>query len=146
MGDFSLTPPGGNLTLGQVKGEVTAQDLRARTSNADSKKIEKSARDFESILVGQWLEDAQKAFASVPGKDPNDTEDAGHDQFRSLAMQSLAGAISNKGGFGIASMIMRRLKESSGVPEVGAPEQAGGSPQVTQNNGLRKITDREDIH
>ena len=29
-------------------------------------KIEKAARDFESILVDQWLEQAEKSFATVP--------------------------------------------------------------------------------
>ncbi len=41
----------------------------ARTGTR-SEKIDKAARNFESLLVGHWLEQAEKSFASVPGTDP----------------------------------------------------------------------------
>jgi len=76
----------------------------------DSAKIDKAARDFESILIGEWLEKAEKSFASVPGADADKDNDPGHDQFQSIGCQFLAEGLSKAGGIGIASMISKHLK------------------------------------
>ena len=99
--------------LNQANSSVAVRNLRtdAHNNNKDASKIEKSARDFESILVGQWLEQAEKSFATVPGDDPDKkNQDAGQDQFRSIAFHSLAEGLTKAGGFGIASMITRHLE------------------------------------
>src|SRR5271156_5225268 len=114
MSDFSITGPGAaNTSLNQAQSDLAVQGLKnqaLRNPTQDSgAKIDKAAHDFESILVGQWLEKAEKSFATVPGSDPDQDQDAGHDQFQSIACQSLAQAMAKTGGFGIAAMISKHL-------------------------------------
>jgi Rod binding domain-containing protein len=83
--------------------------LHNPSTKATTSKIDKAAHDFESILVGQWLEKAEKSFATVPGADPDQDSDSGHDQFQSIACQYLAQGLTKNGGFGIATMISKHL-------------------------------------
>ena len=73
-------------------------------------KIAKAGKDFESILLGNWLQGAEESFAKVPGGDGED-DDAG--QFQGIAMQALAGSLTASGGIGIARMITRSLQDHS---------------------------------
>jgi Rod binding domain-containing protein len=80
----------------------------------ENAKIEKAGKDFESILLGNWLQQAENSFAKVPGGDgQDDDEDAGKDQFQGLAMQSLATSLTASGGIGIAKMITKHLFAAS---------------------------------
>ncbi|HEY1462905.1 MAG TPA: rod-binding protein [Terriglobales bacterium] len=96
-------------SLSQASANQGIKDLKAKPS--DKSKIEKSAHDFESILIGQWLDQAEKSFATVPGTDPDQT-DPGHDQLQGIATQSLAQAMSKSGGLGIAAMIAKGLEKN----------------------------------
>jgi Rod binding domain-containing protein len=102
--------------------------------NPDQQKIERSATEFESILLGSWLQSAEKSFGTVPGGDP-DSEDAdpGKQQFQSYAMQAVATALSKAGGIGIASMISSHLGKAPAA-DGGNPAPDGGSEQ--QKNKL----------
>jgi Rod binding domain-containing protein len=71
-------------------------------------KIEKSATDFESILLGSWLQQAEQSFGSLPGGDDEDT-DSGKDQYMGIAMQSLGASMTTSGGIGISKMISKSL-------------------------------------
>jgi Rod binding domain-containing protein len=110
MGDFAINATLQNQSLTQVKGDELMQSLRNHTTLDKSAKIDKAARDFESILVGQWLEQAEKSFATMPGMDPDEKSDSAHGHFQSIACQSLAEGLSQRGGFGIAAMISKQLK------------------------------------
>lgn len=100
-------------------GAIQTQDDRVmgetNLQGADHAKIEKAAQDFESVLLSHWLDQAEKSFATVPGADPEEDEDAdpGHDQFQGLGMQALAGALTKSGGIGIAKMIVRQLERGT---------------------------------
>ncbi len=72
-------------------------------------KIQKAGTDFESILLGSWLQKAEQSFATVPGGDEDEDDDGGKDQFQGMAMQSLAGSLTASGGIGIAKMITTSL-------------------------------------
>jgi len=101
-----------NVTTQDLSAAKSAQALRvleAKAANDRPTKIDKAAKDFESILLGEWLEKAEKSFASVPGSDPDEANDPGHDQFQSISCQFLAEALSKAGGIGIASMISKHL-------------------------------------
>ncbi len=99
------------------------QSSAQHNTGNDKKKIEKAARDFESILIGQWLEQAEKSFATVPGEDPDaKNRDPGEEQMRSIAFHSLAEGLTRAGGIGIASMIARRLESESGPGTHADPE------------------------
>ena len=99
-------------TLAVRNLRALAQSPQSSTpNNKDRAKIEKSAHDFESILIGQWLEQAEKSFATVPGDDPDKAnQDVGQDQLRSIAFHSLADGLTKAGGFGIAGMIIKHLE------------------------------------
>lgn len=92
----------------------------------ENAKIQKAGKDFESILLGNWLQQAENSFAKVPGGDGTDDEDAGKDQFQGLAMQSLASSLTASGGIGIAKMITKHLLNSS-EKEGAATEQSVGA-------------------
>jgi Rod binding domain-containing protein len=77
----------------------------------ENAKIEKSASDFESILLGSWLQQAEQSFGSVPGED-NEDADSGKDQFMGIAMQSLGTSMTASGGIGIAKMISNSLHKA----------------------------------
>jgi Rod binding domain-containing protein len=108
MGDLRITQ-GSSASLTQANSELAIRGLRNKATKDSPSRIDKAAHDFESILVGQWLEKAEKSFATVPGTDPDQNRDSGHDQFQSIACQYLAQGLSKNGGFGIASMISKHL-------------------------------------
>lgn len=86
---------------------VMRQGSSAHTQNA---KIDKSAKDFESILLSNWLQQAEQSFGSVPGGD--DDEDSGKEQFQGMAMQSLGASLTAAGGIGIAKIISAQLHKA----------------------------------
>ena len=89
------------------------QSVRGTGSAAtENTKIEKSAKDFESILLGSWLQQAEQSFGTVPGGDGDDDSDPGKDQFQGMAMQSLGTSMTAAGGIGIAKMISRQLHKA----------------------------------
>jgi Rod binding domain-containing protein len=124
MGDMRIsTPLAANPSLNQAQGGQAIRSLRsAQEPGADSAKIDKASRDFESILVGEWLNQAEKSFATVPGTDPDQQNDSGHDQFQSIACQSLAQGLSKAGGFGIAAMIRKQLMAAHATSELHAAQ------------------------
>ena len=107
----------------RLLNRVQAESASAQTGSADqAAKIDKSAREFESILLGSWLQQAEKSFAQVPGGDDDEDQDPGKEQFQSLAMQSLAGSLAASGGIGIGKMIaagLHRANESTISPVEG---------------------------
>jgi Rod binding domain-containing protein len=121
--------------LSVAKSAQALRVLRAKAANDSFAKIDKAAKDFESILLGEWLEKAEKSFASVPGPDPDQDNDPGHDQFQTIGCQFLGEALSKAGGIGIASMISKHLKavEASRHPDGGSRE-AGSGTSVNPGN------------
>jgi len=120
-------------SLSQAEGARAVRALRGAQGEDKSAKIDKAARDFESILVGQWLEKAEKSFATVPGTDPDQDNDSGHDQFQSIACQSLAQGLSRSGGFGIAAMLSKQLHADANRNEAAA-DGATGNPGHDSGN------------
>src|ERR1700749_538452 len=78
----------------------------------ENNKIEKAAKDFESILLSSWLQKAEESFASLPGGDDDEDADAGKEQLQAIAMQSLGASMTAAGGIGIAKMISRQLHKA----------------------------------
>jgi len=97
--------------------QMKRQPDSAPTENA---KIEKSAKDFESILLGSWLQQAEQSFGTVPGGDGDDDADAGKDQLQGMAMQSLGTSMTNSGGIGIARMIAKQLHKAQDAEDSAA--------------------------
>lgn len=108
---------GSTLGIGQLASQIDLAQAREQRfiqqanspSNAnDSSKIDKSARDFEAILVGSWLQQAEQTFATVPGS-TDDDDSAGREQMMNLGVQSLATSMAAHGGIGIARMVAKAL-------------------------------------
>lgn len=95
-------------SMQQVRESQLMQQLNATRGLTDNGKIEKSAREFESMLLGTWLQQAEQSFATIPGADDDD-DAASRDQMMSLGVQNLAQAMAASGGIGIAKMISRDL-------------------------------------
>jgi Rod binding domain-containing protein len=94
----------GILQLQEARVVQKGASLKKETYDA---KIDKSSQQFEAILVGTWLNEAQKSFASVPGGDTD--RDSGGDQMMSLGVQSLSTSLAASGGLGIGKMISKAM-------------------------------------
>lgn len=100
----------GTVDTGPLAGKAD-QLIRQSASSIENKKIDKSAKDFESILLGSWVQQAEQTFAAVPGSDDEDA-DSGKDQFMGMAMQQLGASMTAAGGIGIAKMISTSLHKA----------------------------------
>jgi Rod binding domain-containing protein len=119
--------------LTAAKGNTVSKKAEQLAGSADQQKIERSAKEFESILLTSWLQSAEKSFGTVPGGDPeSENEDPGKGQFQSYAMQAVATALTKAGGIGIASMIVSHL----GKPSVAQQSLAPSKPKSGPNIGL----------
>jgi Rod binding domain-containing protein len=108
-------------------GSVTKAAARLNGASQDEK-IETSAKQFESILLASWMQAAEKSFATVPGGDPDEeAQDPGKNQFQQFAMQSVATALVNAGGIGIAPMVAAGLRKSAGSGKAGKIDEGGAS-------------------
>ncbi len=147
MSDFRIANPGAsNSSLTQAQSDLAVRALKNQvhgnqTTGDRSSKIDKAAHDFESILVGQWLEKAEKSFATVPGSDPDEDRDSARDQFQSIACQFMAQGITKNGNFGIAAMISQRLKgvAATQASENAGKETLGSTTEVTLSSPKLKI-------
>ncbi len=84
------------------------QQLKSNQAAGGDGKIEKSAQEFESMLLSTWLQQTESSMATVPGAE-DDEDAAGRDQMMSLGVQSLATSLAASGGIGIGKMIAKAL-------------------------------------
>jgi Rod binding domain-containing protein len=106
----------GSIPAPTISPLTTEADKLLRHSGStatENSKIEKSAKDFESILLGSWLQQAEQSFGSLPGGDDDGDADAGKEQFQGMAMQSLGNSMTAAGGIGIAKMISKQLHKAA---------------------------------
>lgn len=103
--------------MAAVNGVTAASTLvdssQGMKQAAENARIDKSAREFESLLLSKWLEGAYQSFGTMPGADDEEDLDSGKEQFQSIAMQSLGSSMAAAGGIGIAKMIAEHLHRSA---------------------------------
>lgn len=90
--------------------------------NADSKnpKLERSAHEFEASLMAELLKPLEEGDGLTGEESENAAGSGG--ALAGFASESLARAISERGGFGIADRILRQLEPSgAGVPKAPTP-------------------------
>jgi Rod binding domain-containing protein len=116
-----------------MKEDRLMQQIKSPKSLADDAKIDKGAQQFEAILMGSWLKEAEQSFGSVPGGD--DDQDAGGEQMMSLGIQSLATSLAASGGIGIAKMVATAMHAAADKP-IG---QASTMPTSSQITGLKSV-------
>src|ERR1700679_2196575 len=93
----------------QSREDRMVQEMKAPAGARDDAKIEKGSREFEAILVGSWLQQAEQSFASVPGADDDDDKDVTRDQVMSFGVQSLSTSLAASGGIGIGKMVAKAM-------------------------------------
>jgi len=101
------------------------QQMKSPASANDDKKIEKGAKEFEAILVGSWLQQAEQSFATLPGAE--DSQDPGRDSMMSLGVQTLSTSMAASGGIGIAKMVAKAM-HAAADKAAAQPEAAGSTP------------------
>jgi Rod binding domain-containing protein len=145
-----LISPSSALAPQSTTEARTSQALRTlQSKQGDHTKIEKAAREFESILLGEWLQQAEKSFATVPGSDPDKDADAGHDQFQSIGCEYLATALTKNGGIGLAAMISKHLEavasQNPQPAEAGDESHHGIQAETAAQEKLTQVTDKEQV-
>ena len=106
--------PGSQVNDG-MKVSLAASLLRMTTASPPLGKGEKAARDFEAILLTSLMDSLQKTFSGV-AEDPT----PGANDYRLMGTQALASAIAERGGIGIARLILSHLPTPK-VPARGEP-------------------------
>jgi Rod binding domain-containing protein len=86
----------------------------------DVTKNKKAARDFEAMLLTPVLDSLQKTFSG----DPEDATPGASD-YRLMGTQALASVIAERGGIGIARLILSHLQ----TPKVPARAEPGSVPK-----------------
>jgi Rod binding domain-containing protein len=81
----------------------------AGAASGDDVKIRKSSKDFEAMLLGTWLQQAESSFASVPGGDDDDDSQRG--QITGFGVQSLSNFLAQSGKFGLGNMIEHAMEK-----------------------------------
>ena len=131
MSSIGMIPPA--VSLSEVRGTQAADKLK-NTDPANTAKIQKSAREFEAVLLSHWLEQAEQSFASVPGSDQDPDADPGRDQFHAIAMQAVGTALTGgHGGLGIANMVAKQL-------EARAAHKDAAKAMINNDLGARPIS------
>ena len=97
-----------------------AQQLQSDQGSGNQAKIEKGAKDFEAMLLGTWLQQAEQSFATIPGAEDDDNA-AGRDQIMSFGTEALSKALANSGGIGIAKMIAQAMERTAEKAEITSP-------------------------
>lgn len=116
---------GGAVSQPQV--DRMLEQAKVTLGSGKEEKVEKSAKEFESILLAQWLQQAEQSFASVPGGN-DEQQDPGYDQLQGIAMQSLAKSLTESGGIGLAKMVSKGLYKAAGEHGEDTKDGPGGAP------------------
>jgi Rod binding domain-containing protein len=139
---MGTTPSLGSLSaqtaMLQSREDLMLRQMKSPAGASDDAKIEKGAKEFEAILVGSWLQQAEQSFATVPGAD--DDQDPGGQQMMSLGVQQLATAMAANGGLGIGKMIAKAMHENAEraiTPAAATPKEGVTQPESVDTNGIR---------
>jgi Rod binding domain-containing protein len=79
-------------------------------AEAYTKRVVHAARQFEAVLLNSLLGSLEHSFSALPGK----KTDSVADNYHSMGMQALASTLADRGGMGIANMIVRNLLRTKG--------------------------------
>ena len=94
----------------QTLGLQNASEAAAQTKNP---KLERSAHEFEASLMTELLKPLQDGDG-LTGEDSEGSGAGSEGALSGFASESLARAISERGGFGIADRILHQLQSRSG--------------------------------
>jgi Rod binding domain-containing protein len=106
----TLNPMGGPGGGSYVRVNLSHLGADKAEPGSRLQKLSKAAQDFEGVLLSSWLEEAQKSSLN-----PSDADlDSGSETIRSLGTQAVAQALAERGGLGIARMIVDHFRDAVG--------------------------------
>lgn len=115
----------------QTNQDRLIQGVKSTKSATDAARIDKGAMEFEAVLVGSWLQQAEQSFGTVPGADEG--QDVGRGSMMSLGVQTLATSMAASGGIGIGKMVAKAMhaaadKVAGQTPDMAASQSNGKAP------------------
>jgi Rod binding domain-containing protein len=120
---------GSNVSGAAASASASPVHAAPANMSAGTSKLSSAAQEFESVLLGQWLQNAESSFGSVPGGD--DDADSCCEQMQGFATQRLAGQLTASGGIGIARLVEGALLKAS------RHQTAGGNSSPSAETGSR---------
>jgi Rod binding domain-containing protein len=91
----------------QARQDQLVRQIQSPEQLSDAK-IDKGSKEFEAILLGSWLQQAEQSFTTLPGTDDDD-KDVASDQVMSFGVQALSTSLAASGGIGISKMIAKAM-------------------------------------
>ncbi len=116
------------MQLAKLASQETVQNTSVPTGHKDPR-LERSAHEFEASLMAELLKPLQEGDG-LTGEDSSESGGGSGGALAGFASQSLARAISERGGFGIADRILHQLESRP----AGSAKDAKKDPVV---NGLK---------
>ena len=105
----------------QARQDQLVQQMQSPDRLSDEK-IDKGSKEFESILLGSWLQQAEQSFTTLPGGDDDD-KDVASDSVMSFGVQALSTSLAASGGIGIGKMIAKAMHAAADKANAQAPAQ-----------------------
>jgi Rod binding domain-containing protein len=106
----------------QVQQDQLVRQMQSPDRLSDEK-IDKGSKEFEAILVGSWLQQAEQSFTTLPGTDDEDDKDVASGQVMSFGVQALSTSLAASGGIGIGKMIAKAMHAAADKANAQAPAQ-----------------------
>jgi Rod binding domain-containing protein len=94
---------------GAAQPQNALLDSASLKSKDSPEKIDKAARDFEALLIGQMLKMARESEGGMTGD--ADEQDETNSTMVELGEQQLAQALAASGGLGIAKIVVAGLSK-----------------------------------
>jgi len=114
----------------QSREERMIQGMKSSKGAIDDAKIDKGSQEFEAVLIGSWLQQAEQSFGTVPGAD-DDEDAAARQQMMSFGVQSLSTSLAASGGIGIAKMVAKAMHAKA--------DKTNGEPASEPEPAVKKI-------
>jgi Rod binding domain-containing protein len=102
-----------DATLQAALFAARSAPVRAPSATGNAAAAAKSAKDFESVFIAQFL---GSMFQGIPTDGPMGGGQ-GEEMFRSLMVNEYAKSIADKGGFGLANAVSRQLLRNQEAPQ-----------------------------
>ena len=101
---------------------------------SDNLKLTSAAHEFEASLMKEFLKPLEHdSLFSEQNPGETDTDEDSDSALMSFGSQAMATAISERGGFGIATMILNHFREHPGATHDAGSSVAAGSQGVLSN-------------
>jgi Rod binding domain-containing protein len=136
--DMGMGSLSAQTTMLQMGEDRMIQGVKSSKGAIDSAKIDKGAKEFEAVLVGSWLQQAEQSFATIPGADDDDGQDVGKDSMMSFGVQSLASSMAASGALGIGKMIAKAMHAAADKADKTGADAVPDAGQISAPKGSKQ--------